>query len=216
MIYYTSNFKGLNNYILSQLFFINIEEKKAFIDEFNKIIEANGINEKFSVNEFNDAISNHELKENVWLQFYRLIVDFEYLKITENNGEILKKIENNHKIIDSYDDLIISNIGLHIAKFNIKNKLKNKFNDIEFEEKLINDALNRDMEYDYEILENYIFLALSFDEIGNKIKFDYYLNKIESEHRSYRMSERVIGENFKLLGEHFFSKKEIIDALKWF
>jgi hypothetical protein len=215
MIYYTSNFKGLNNYILSQLFFISIEEKKDFIDEFNKIIEACGINKKYTCFEFNDAISNYEFEKNEWLQFYRLIVDFDYLKITDNNGVILKIVENNHKKIDSYDDLIISNIGLHIADFNIKNKIKYKFMDIEYEEKLINDTLKRDMEYDYEILENYIFLAISFDVLGNKNKSDYYLDKIEFGYKSYRMSERVIGENFKLLGEHFFNKKEMYVALKW-
>ncbi len=214
-LYSTSNFKGINTYVLSQLFFINQAEKSDFLDNFNRIMDSCGINEHTSSKEFHEAISSYELRENVWLQFYRLIVDFDFFNVTDKKGEISKVIQGNIKIVDSFDDLIKSNLGLHIADFNIKNKLKHKIFDIEFEEKLILDTLKKEMEYDYERLDNYIFLALSYDELGNSIKFDYYLKKIESEYRSYKMAESVIGNKFKEMGEFFLVRNDNKNALKW-
>jgi hypothetical protein len=214
-LYSESEFNGINPYLISILYFPNEIEKEKFVLNFNELMIKCGIDNKTSVNEFNRLIAIQEEKDNCIYYFYRMIVEFTIYSVFVKNGVKTRELSKGQTYYNSYENITKSKSGLFIADFNIENKILHNKNDIEFEETLINDTL-KNLNYDNERLDMYRTLVMSFNTIGDKFKFEFYLNKIESEYKNYNMSERMIGEVFREIGELFLSKNDVKNCLKWF
>lgn len=179
-IYSESEFNGINPYLISILYFPNEIEREKFVLNFNELMVKCGIDNKTSVNEFNRLIGIQEEKDNYLYLTYRRFVEFTFYSVFVKNGVKTRELQKGQTQYNTYEDIVKSWIVSEIVEFNIENKILNNESDLDFEEKLINDNLSflKDKQNRY---NSYKTLAISFDKIGNKLKFEFYLGKIENE-----------------------------------
>lgn len=213
-VFTTTHFKGINQFIFELLFFINDSEKRLFLSDFENLLEELKITYETSLQDFNRIISQYEESNSEWLQLHRFLVEFDSFKVTEINGETSEQLEE--KPFKSLDEIMLHNIGYLIADFNINSKLKHNVQDLSFEEKLINDSIELQNNWSYERIDNYKFLAFAFMKVGNHKKFDKYISRIEHEFNKYELSDNVLAQHCREIGESFYQIGVTKEAIKWF